>query len=258
MQRSKQKFAVGIRKIQALRIPPLTSRLIGITFSALLSLQSAQARYAVPPKHHHIAMPAKPAKPAAKKAVPLSPFAQEAAMSPRKLIERWSNFVNEAAHRMNLPSDWVRAVLIQESGGRTMLAENMPITSSMGAMGVMQLMPDTWREMRQIYNLGNDPYDPHDNIIAGAAYLRSLYWEYGYPGMFAAYNDGPGMIEAHRRQNEFLPAETTRYLLNIAATLRKTSPLPAPLIIDAATNTPTANSLTSYQQDNDDDYDAGD
>jgi membrane-bound lytic murein transglycosylase B len=90
----------------------------------------------------------------------------------------------------------------------------------MGAMGLMQVMPDTWREMQQIYNLGSDPYAPHDNILAGAAVLRTLYWEYGYPGMFAAYNDGPGMIEAHRRLKQMLPSQTAAYVLDIASILR--------------------------------------
>ena len=43
--------------------------------------------------------------------------------------------------------------------------------SPKGAMGVMQIMPDTWSELRSRYGLGADPYDPRDNIVAGAAYL---------------------------------------------------------------------------------------
>ena len=38
-------------------------------------------------------------------------------------------------------------------------------------MGLMQIMPATWAELRERYDLGNDPYDPHDNILAGTAYL---------------------------------------------------------------------------------------
>jgi soluble lytic murein transglycosylase-like protein len=147
-------------------------------------------------------------------------FAQESAMGPRNLIDRWKAPINDASKRVGIPADWIRAIIMEESGGRTMMAENTPITSSMGAMGLMQVMPDTWREMQHIYNLGNDPYEPHDNIMAGAALLRTLYWEYGYPGMFAAYNDGPGMIEAHRRLKQLLPPETAAYVLDIASILR--------------------------------------
>jgi soluble lytic murein transglycosylase-like protein len=164
-----------------------------------------------------------PAKPAAKRAAakaPQSMFAKEAGMSPKQLITRWDAFVKDAAKRTNIPADWIRAVMMQESGGRTMLTENTPIVSSMGAMGLMQLMPQTWAEIQHIYKLGNDPHDPHDNIMAGAAYLHVLYWEYGYPGLFAAYNDGPGMIEAHRKLKEMLPVETGQYVLDIAAILR--------------------------------------
>lgn len=145
-------------------------------------------------------------------------------MNAPKLIDRWKPVIVQASKRVGMPADWIRAVVLVESGGRTMMAENKPITSSMGAMGLMQLMPDTWREMQQIYRLGNDPYDPHDNIMAGAAYLRSLYWEYGYPGLFAAYNDGPGMIEAHRRLEQLLPPATAQYMLDIAVILRGGSP----------------------------------
>ena len=59
-------------------------------------------------------------------------------------------------------------------------------------MGLMQLMPGTWSEMRLMLGLGGDPFEPHDNIMAGTAYLRMVYDRFGYPGLFAAYNAGPG------------------------------------------------------------------
>jgi soluble lytic murein transglycosylase-like protein len=189
----------------------------------------------------------------------VSTFAQEAAMNPRKLVDRWSGFINDAAKRMGIPGDWIRAVVMEESAGRTMLAESTPITSNMGAAGLMQLMPGTWREMQQIYKLGNNPYDPHDNILAGAAYLRSLYWEYGYPGLFAAYNDGPGMIESHRRLEQLLPAETMHYMLDIAEILRNNSAQRSHPLLESAlplqgVTSKTAPSPPQYAQDNDDNY----
>ena len=57
-------------------------------------------------------------------------------------------------------------------------------------MGLMQVMPATYDELRQQYNLGDDPYDPANNIMAGAAYMREMYDIYGSPGFLAAYNAG--------------------------------------------------------------------
>jgi hypothetical protein len=216
--------------------------------------------------HHAVSIP-KPAtvsqRPTNKPSVAPSAFQQEASLNPRKLIDRWQPFIDQASKRVGVPSDWIKAVAEEESGGRTMLAPNVPITSSMGAMGIMQLMPQTWREMQQIYKLGPNPYDPHDNILAGAAYLRSLYWEYGYPGMFAAYNDGPDMIEAHRRLQQLLPAETSKYIIDIATILRTGSRVPTTLTAPAnvyVTPSGSENTLNppvpapAYPQDMDDDY----
>ncbi|MBL6852119.1 MAG: lytic transglycosylase domain-containing protein [Alphaproteobacteria bacterium] len=140
-------------------------------------------------------------------------------MTYRERMERWTPFIKEASRRFNVSGQWIRAVIMIESGGRTMLAENRPITSRVGAMGLMQLMPGTWHEMRAAYALGSDPYDPHDNIIAGSAVLAALYRQYGYPTMFAAYNDGPGMLAAHAALGESLPAETENYVRSIASVL---------------------------------------
>lgn len=199
---------------------------------------------------------------AAKPKIPLSPYAQEQKLNAHQLVDRWNADIDEASKRLRIPSDWIRAVLIEESGGRTMMAENTPMTSSMGAMGLMQLMPDTWREMQRIYGLGNDPYDPRDNILAGAAELRTVYWEYGYPGLFAAYNDGPGMIEAHRRLQQMLPAETVSYMLDVASILRsgsRMSPrnitmLAVPPSAPAQADPPSLAPKHRNDEDNDDDY----
>src|ERR1700754_4529888 len=96
------------------------------------------------------------AKPAAEKPVP-SAFVQEAAMTPRALMARWEPFIAAAAKEYHLSADWIRAVMRMESGGRTMLAEGAPITSQAGAMGLMQVMPDTYSDMRAAYRLGADP-----------------------------------------------------------------------------------------------------
>jgi len=91
-----------------------------------------------------------------------------------------------------------------------------PITSRAGAMGLMQLMPGTWRELRLALSLGEDPYDPHDNILAGTAYLRAMYDRFGYPGLFAAYNAGPKRYAAFLSGARALPAETRSYVAAVA------------------------------------------
>ena len=88
-------------------------------------------------------------------------------------------------------------------------------------MGVMQLMPGTYSQMAEQYRLGDDAFDPHDSIYAGAAYLNWLHHKYGYPAMFAAYNDGPGNIEDHLYHGRPLPAETRGYIASIARFLKE-------------------------------------
>ncbi|HWD28244.1 MAG TPA: lytic transglycosylase domain-containing protein [Rhizomicrobium sp.] len=188
----------------------------------------SQRTVITPPAVHRLAIkkPAAPkpqrlaaaVKPAPKPSVP-SAFALEQAMNTRQRMERWTPFIQEASRRYALSGQWIRAVMLIESGGRTMLDENRKIISTAGAMGLMQLMPETWREMRAQLRLGTDPYDPHDNVMAGAAYLSGLYKQYGYPTMFAAYNDGPGMLAAHAALNQALPVETENYVRDIASIL---------------------------------------
>ncbi len=148
-------------------------------------------------------------------AFPQPVFDAENAMALPDRLARWDRLVDEAAKRFGVPRDWIVAVMRQESGGRTVLQGDVPITSIAGAMGLMQVMPDTWRDMRLDYRLGANPYDPHDNVMAGAAYIKFLDGKYGYPALFAAYNDGPGNLEANLAGTRDLPAETIAYLTNI-------------------------------------------
>lgn len=130
-------------------------------------------------------------------------------------IARWDGFITEAARRFAIPDTWIRSVMAQESGGFT-IWNGKPITSAKGAMGLMQLMPDTWADMRSRLNLGGDPYDPHDNILAGAAYLRDMAGRFG-AGAFAAYNAGPGRYSAYVDGRATLPQETRSYLDRITS-----------------------------------------
>nr|WP_247372748.1 lytic transglycosylase domain-containing protein [Bradyrhizobium sp. 18] len=115
------------------------------------------------------------------------------------------DFVKEASLRFGVPVGWIRAVMDAESVG------DVRARSPKGAMGLMQVMPETWAEMRLRYDLGNDPYDPRDNILAGTAYLRELHDRYGSPGFLAAYNAGPSRYEQHLTGRP-LPAETRIYV----------------------------------------------
>lgn len=149
----------------------------------------------------------------------ISPVLQaELAMSPQQLLDRWDPLVQEAARKFHVPAAWLWAVMRRESGGRTVLADGKPIVSAAGALGIMQLMPGTYQQMAAQYRLGGDPFDPHDNVFAAAGYLRWLKGKYGFPAMFAAYNDGPGNYEDHLR-GRALPAETRNYIKAIAGEL---------------------------------------
>ncbi|MDV3256953.1 MAG: lytic transglycosylase domain-containing protein [Sphingomonas sp.] len=127
---------------------------------------------------------------------------------------RWNREIAEAARRFSIPAEWIARVMQAESDGRTRV-EGKPITSTAGAMGLMQLMPATWDEIRLRYQLGGDPHDPRDNIMAGAAYLKQMYDRFGYPGLFAAYHAGPRAYARHLERGSPLPPETRRYLSRV-------------------------------------------
>jgi len=130
------------------------------------------------------------------------------------LIDRWQSEITQASRRFAIPDGWIRAVMKEESAGLTTL-NGRPIRSSAGAMGLMQLMPGTWSEMRDRYGLGRDPYEPRSNILAGTAYLREMYDRYGYPGFFAAYHIGPSRMDAYLAGEKSLPDSTKTYLESI-------------------------------------------
>lgn len=136
-------------------------------------------------------------------------------------IERWRPYIAEASARCGIPAEWIEQVMRAESRGKTVL-NGRPITSRAGAMGLMQLMPRTWAEMRSALGLGTDPHNPRDNVLAGTLYLRLMYDRFGYPGLFAAYNAGPARYAAYLAGRRPLPGETRRYL--VSTTARPTVP----------------------------------
>ena len=124
-----------------------------------------------------------------------------------------ADHVAEAARHFGIPEAWIWAVMHVESRG------DPQAISPAGAMGLMQIMPATWAELRGRYGLGADPFDPRDNVFAGAAYLREMFDRYGdTASMLAAYNAGPGRI-----RNGALPriAETQAYVENVLLNWRR-------------------------------------
>ena len=118
--------------------------------------------------------------------------------------------VRDASLRFGIPERWIYAVMRAESAGR------VNATSRVGAMGLMQIMPATWRALSARYALGSDAYDPRASIMGGTAYIREMYDLYGAPGFLAAYNAGPGRYENHLTTGRPLPLETRSYVAKIA------------------------------------------
>lgn len=134
--------------------------------------------------------------------------------------------IARAAQRFAIPDTLIRAAIAVESGGAVFAV------SPKGAMGLMQLMPGTWGELRLRYALGTDPFDPCDNIFAGAAYLRELLDRYGDPGFLAAYNAGPGRYEAYLGGRP-LPPETIAYVAKLSGRMMGgTAPVPVRALPD--------------------------
>jgi len=127
----------------------------------------------------------------------------------------WGPYIVEAAHRFDVPERWIREVMRVESGAHEFTASGALTTSPVGAMGLMQLMPETYDEVRAQYNLGDDAFDPHNNILAGTAYIRQMYEAFGVPGFLAAYNGGPARLADYLTHQRPLPTETRRYVAMI-------------------------------------------
>ncbi|PQZ47267.1 lytic transglycosylase [Ochrobactrum sp. MYb15] len=157
--------------------------------------------------------------------------------------------IAEASQRFGIPEHWIRGVLRAESAG------DVRAVSMAGAMGLMQVMPDTWAGLRVRYRLGRDPYDPRDNIMAGTAYLREMWDRYGnVAAMLAAYNAGPGRYDEYLSTGRTLPAETRAYVAALvpvvggaaasASPVAAPSPPPdwraAPLFVTRSTDMRTA------------------
>ena len=128
-------------------------------------------------------------------------------------IDRFAEFIAEASTRFAVPASWIRAVMQIESGGDHRAA------SPRGALGLMQLMPGTWVELSARYELGLDPFDPHDNVMAGTAYLNEMHDRFGSAGFLAAYHAGPARYEQHLATGKSLPQDTIAYVAAVTSVL---------------------------------------
>jgi hypothetical protein len=144
---------------------------------------------------------------------PVSAHAEPASTASAEVAVSWQSFIDEAASRFSVPASWIRAVIQIESKGHP------KALSPKGAIGLMQLMPNTYAELRIRYGLGADPTDPHDNIVAGTAYLRNMRERFGTEGFIAAYNAGPQRYENHLATGRPLPDETLTYIAKLAPLL---------------------------------------
>jgi len=185
--------------------------------------------------------------------------AQAGAATPAPLpapADPLSAAVSEASRRFGVPENWIRSVMRVESAGRT------AAVSHAGAMGLMQVMPETYAELRSRYGLGPNPFAVRDNVMAGTAYLREMFDRYGAPGFLAAYNAGPGRWEDHLAGRRSLPGETIGYLAKLGPMLevgvvpvqspmrssRPSSPFRAPIFV-ALHGLSAAGALSGYRID---------
>ncbi len=142
----------------------------------------------------------------------------------------WGPYISEASQRFGVPVQWIRAVIRQESAGE------VQALSPAGAMGLMQVMPGTYEMLREEYQLGNDPFEPRDNILAGTGYIQQMYDRYGAPGFLAAYNAGPARVDDYLATGDPLPGETVSYVTDVAPHLGNATPMTGPLAAYAGNN----------------------
>ena len=162
----------------------------------------------------------------------------------------WGPYIKQASGRFGVPDIWIREVMRRESAGRP------DATSSAGAMGLMQVMPGTFAELQMQHRLDDDPYEPRNNILAGTAYLRTMYDRFGAPGFLAAYNAGPRRLDDYLSNRGDLPDETINYVAAIAPRLGQSTPMSGPLAVYADVGAARVSTAMAMQSENNCDPDA--
>jgi len=140
---------------------------------------------------------------------PLTPAAPPKTI--RLAVEDVMQLIRTSAEKHNVPAAFVRSIVAAESNFHS------DALSPKGAIGLMQLMPETAKDF------GADPNIPDQNVDAGTHYLRQLMDRYqrhsnSLVRVIAAYNAGPGMVDKYRGVPPF--SETRGYVVRVLASLR--------------------------------------
>lgn len=131
-------------------------------------------------------------------------------------VAQWNTYINQAANTYNLDPRLISAVITQESGG------NPSAVSPKGAKGLMQLMDSTAADLGV-----KRSFDPGENIMGGAKYLRQMLDLYNNDETLAlaAYNAGPSAVNQYKGLPPY--PETQQYVSSVIALKDKFTPTAA-------------------------------
>jgi soluble lytic murein transglycosylase len=129
---------------------------------------------------------------------------------PRRPVRLYDPLISRAADLYGVPAAMVKAVIHAES------SFNPRAVSRKGAMGLMQLMPETARDLGV-----REPFHEEDNVLGGTRYLRVLRDRYSgsWTHALAAYNAGPSTVDRYRGVPPF--AETQEYVTRVLSYYRR-------------------------------------
>ena len=183
-----------------------------LAFLALCSVITKESRWILNPSSQ-----SNPSSPSSATALPEAPDTSIQAPAPALLANTLPQqvvdpMIRKAAQKHNVKAALVKAIVTAES------AFNANAVSAKGALGLMQLMPETAQQY------GANPLNPAENIEAGTHYLRVLLDRYHryrncMTRVIAAYNAGPGMVDKYRGVPPF--RETRGYVARVLAYVRQ-------------------------------------
>ncbi len=140
--------------------------------------------------------------------------AQQPALNNREPADRGDidSLIAQVAEKVSLAPELIHSVVSAES------AYDPKAVSHAGAQGLMQLMPDTAKDLGV-----RDSFDARENLLGGSRYLKQLLEKYDgdIDHALAAYNWGQGNVDRHGLEN--MPEETRNYLVKVKARIGKES-----------------------------------